>query len=129
MNVPAIKATTKGLANAMNRFAVKNKDFAEYLVYEHGLKGNVTPKFVTKAIGKAAGGWDKSGKVTQQGISQIKKLLNEWELPSNASWDDIFAVAWRKPIKPKPLVKSLTEEDMKHLGLVKDALVHKNIIA
>lgn len=59
-----LKSGVQGFANAVKRFAIKDKGFAEELAFIHGIRSDITPnalKGITKDI------FDKGGKLTKNG--------------------------------------------------------------
>ena len=65
-HVTMLKSGAQGFANAVERLAVKDKKFAEELVYMHGIRSEITPnalKGITKDM------FDKAGKLTKNGKS------------------------------------------------------------
>ena len=87
MKVKAILSTARGFANAVNRQAVQDKQFAQELVFRHGLRGDITPKSlqgITKDF------YDKSGKLTEQGKQELQRVLKEVGLTENATWDEVL---------------------------------------
>lgn len=63
MTVVALKSGIKDFAQSVNRFAVRNENFAQELVYTHGIRGNVNTKNL-KPITKDM--FDASGKLTKK---------------------------------------------------------------
>jgi len=85
--VRAILSTARGFANAVNRQAVKSKEFAEELVFKHGIRGEITPKAlegITKDF------YDKSGRLTEQGRKEIQEVLRNTGLTEKATWDEVL---------------------------------------
>lgn len=92
--VSMINAGIKGFANAVKRMAVKNKEFAQELVFEHGLRGEITPNNLRK-IGIVGGKYDKpqmyneAGKLTKSGKAEVLRVAKDLNLsPTKATWDD-----------------------------------------
>lgn len=87
MTVRALLSTARGFANAVNRQAVKNKNFAQELVFNHGIRGEITPKSlqgITKDM------FDSAGRLTQKGEAEIQRVISETGLSQNATWDQIL---------------------------------------
>lgn len=86
--VTVLKSGAQGFANAVKRLAVKDKKFAEELVYMHRIRSEITPnalKGITKDM------FDKGGKLTEKGKKEVAGLLERFNLPKNATWDDALA--------------------------------------
>ena len=86
--VTMLESGVRGFANAVKRFAVKDKKFAEELVYMHGIRSEITPnalKGITKDM------FDKAGKLTEKGKKEVTGLMRELNLPKTATWDDALA--------------------------------------
>ncbi len=76
--VAMIESGVRGFANAVKRLAVKDKEFAEELVYMHGIRSEITPnalKGITKDM------FSRSGKLTQEGKKEVVRLIKELNLP------------------------------------------------
>ena len=86
--VTMLESSARGFANAVKRLAVKDKKFAEELVYMHGIRSEITPKAL-KGITKDM--FDKGGKLSEKGRNEITRLIEEYKLPQNATWDDALA--------------------------------------
>ena len=99
--VSMLTSNAKGFAKAVNRFAMKDKRFAEELVYNHGIRGQITPKAL-KGITKDM--FDASGNLTDAGKKQINELMNTYKLPQNATWEDALQ-ALRKYKDSLPEIK------------------------
>lgn len=92
--VSMINAGIRGFANAVKRMAVKNKEFAQELVFEHGLRGEITPNNLRK-IGIVSGKYgkpqmyDEAGKLTKSGKAEVLRVAKDLNLsPTKATWDD-----------------------------------------
>ena len=59
----------KGLAQGAKLY----KDIAETMVFEQGLRGNVTDKFVRKIMPDT---FDESGELTKTGKENVKSIIN-----------------------------------------------------
>ena len=81
--VTMLKSGIKGFANAVKRTAVKDKKLAEELVYMHGIRSYTYIYF--KGITKDM--FDKGGKLTEKGQKEVAKIIREFNLPQNATWD------------------------------------------
>ena len=87
-HVTMLKSGAQGFANAVERLAVKDKKFAEELVYMHGIRSEITPnalKGITKDM------FDKAGKLTKKGKKEVTGLMKKLNLPKTATWDDALA--------------------------------------
>ena len=82
--VTMLKSGIKAFANSVKRTAVKDKKFAEELVYMHGIRSEITPKAI-KGITKDM--FDKGGKLTEKGQKEVAEIIREFNLPQNATWD------------------------------------------
>ncbi len=92
--VAMLESGVRGFTNAVKRFAVKDKKFAEELVYMHGIRSEITPnalKVITKDM------FDKSGKLTEKGKKEVARVIKDFNLPQKATWDDAFSAlkAWK----------------------------------
>lgn len=107
MTVRALLSTARGFANAVNRQAVKNKNFAQELVFNHGIRGEITPKSlqgITKDM------FDSAGRLTQKGEAEIQRVISETGLSKNATWDQILeAVGKQKEQVAKKIELVLAE--------------------
>lgn len=99
--VSMLTSNAKGFAKAVNRFAMKDKRFAEELVFNHGIRGQITPKAL-KGITKDM--FDASGSLTNAGKKQINDLISTYKLPQNATWEDALQ-ALRKYKDSLPEIK------------------------
>lgn len=100
--VQMLESGAKGFANAVKRLAVKDKKFAEELVYMHGIRSEITPnalKGITKDM------FDKSGKLTEKGKKEVKGLMERLNLPKNATWDDALAAVKASKDKSAAAIK------------------------
>ncbi len=85
--VAMLESGVRGFSNAVKRLAVKDKKFAEELVYMHGIRSEITPnalKGITKDM------FDKGGKLTEKGKKEVEGLLERFNLPQNATWDNVL---------------------------------------
>lgn len=85
--VQAAEAGVRGFANAVRRMAIKDKGFCQKLVFNHGIRGEITPnalKGLTKDM------FDASGKLTEKGSKEVSRMIEEFRLPKNATWDHIL---------------------------------------
>ncbi len=99
--VSILKAGIRGFANAVKKTAVNDKKFAEELVYMHGIRSNITPNALRKS-GLTKDLFDKGGKLTQKGQNEVKGIIQDLDLPKNASWYDVFkAIRKYKDAIPK----------------------------
>ena len=99
--VAMIESGVRGFANAVKRLAVKDKKFAEELVFMHGIRSEITPnalKGITKDM------FSRSGKLTQEGKKEVVRLIKELNLPKNATWDEALAAAKASKEKVKQLI-------------------------
>lgn len=107
MTVRALLSTARGFANAVNRQAVKNKNFAQELVFNHGIRGEITPKTlqgITKDM------FDSAGRLTQKGEAEIQRVISQTGLSKNATWDQILeAVGKQKEQVAKKIELVLAE--------------------
>ena len=102
MKVRALLSTAKGFANAVGRRAVQDKQFAQELVYQHGIRGNITPKNL-KVITKDM--FDASGKLTERGATEVQSILSETGLSQNATWDQIIEAVAKMKQNAVPVAK------------------------
>lgn len=72
-NVSILKADINDFRKNFTLGAKKYKDVAENMVFEQGLRGNVTDQFIRKIM---PDNFDKSGKLTQTGKENIKSAIN-----------------------------------------------------
>lgn len=102
--VQAIQSTIRGLSNAVKRFAVKDKKFAEEIVYSP-LKGEISKalKQVTKDM------FQKNGKLSQSGKNEISSVIKELGLSKSATWDDIL-LATKKSKENLPKLQKIEIE-------------------
>lgn len=98
--VQAAEAGVRGFANAVGRMAVKDKEFTQELVFRHGIRGEITP---TALKGLTKDMFDASGKLTEKGSKEVNRLIEEFNLPKNATWDQIIQAVSesKKAIKEK----------------------------
>ena len=99
----AAKSGIKAFSNAVNRLAIKDKAFAEELVFRHKIRGEINPnalKQITKDM------FEKSGKLTTKGQQEVNHLIERFKLPKNATWDDILAAL--KSSKAEVIAKVVT---------------------
>ena len=110
MVVKALESGVQGFANAVKRFAIKDKAFAEELAFIHNIRSEITPKAlrqITKDM------FDKAGKMTESGRQEIQEIISSHGLSKNATWEEILqAVAQRKQqmrvkLVDIPVVKAL----------------------
>ncbi len=86
--VAALKSGIKAFANAVRREAVQNKKFTEELVYNHGIRSEITPnalKGITKDM------FTPAGKLSESGSNEVKSIIKEFGLSQNATWSDILS--------------------------------------
>ena len=94
--VAAINATTRGYANAFKRQAILNPEVAQELVFDGGLRGEVTPTFVKNWANSS---WakepifDSKGRLTEFGQKGIRRAIQDLGLPENASLDEIMSAS------------------------------------
>lgn len=108
-----LQSGIRGFANAVKRAAVKDKGFAEELVYIHGLRSDITPNSLRK-IGLTEDIFGNGGKLTKEGQKEVRRIIKELDLPKNATWEDAFAAIRRYkenlPKIPKLEIPKLKEE-------------------
>lgn len=104
MTVKILQTGIKALSNATNRLAVKDKAFAQELVFLHGIKGKITPKAL-KESGITKDMFGATGKLTESGKKEVTRMIKGLGLKDNATWDDIYASlkASKEAIKIEPL--------------------------
>ena len=108
--VAMLKSGVRGFANAVKRLAVKDKKFAEELVFMHGIRSEITPnalKGITQDM------FSKSGKLTQEGKKEVVRLIKELNLPKNATWDEALAAAKASKEKVKQLIPLTDLQELK----------------
>ena len=120
-----LQSGIRGFANAVKRAAVKDKGFAEELVYIHGLRSDITPNSLRKLGLK--GMFNNEGKLTKNGQKEVRRIIKELNLPKNATWDDAFAsrsavINYKKSVMeiPKteiPKLKEFNIAEFKNLKL------------
>lgn len=113
-----LESGARGFANAVKRLAVKDKKFAEELVYMHGIRSEITPnalKEITKDM------FCKGGKLTEKGKKEVAGLLERFNLPKNATWDDALTAV--RASKEKLAAKI----NLKHLNIPDFSKVAKKI--
>ena len=86
MPVSALNSNMFDYVKALNRIAAKHKKVAEILVYQEGLRGNVTPKFVRHLDNRnEIRTFDDNFNFTKESISEIAQLIKEHKLPGDAT--------------------------------------------
>jgi uncharacterized protein YkvS len=86
MPVSALNSNMFDYVKALNRIAMKHKKVAEILVFQEGLKGNVTPKFVRHIDNKnSVRTFDSNFNFTKESLAEITELLKEHKLPGDAT--------------------------------------------
>ena len=116
--VTMLESGVRGFANAVKRLAVKDKKFAEELVYMHGIRSEITPnalKGITKDM------FDKAGKLTEKGKKEVTGLMRELNLPKTATWDDALAAVRAYKEKVAMNIKSIKMK----LNEIPNAIVKK----
>ena len=99
MIVRALFSTNRGFANAVNRYAIRCKDFAEELVFNQGIRDKITPKALKELAGDY---YDKSGRLTEIGKKELLSMIQRFSLPKNATWDQLLPfITGEKPAPAK----------------------------
>ena len=86
MPVSALNSNMFDYVKALNRIAAKHKKVAEILVYQEGLRGNVTPQFVRHIDNKnEIRTFDNDFNFTKESIAEMAELIKEHGLPGDAT--------------------------------------------
>ncbi len=111
--VSMLQSGVRAFANAVKKTAIKDKKFAEELVYMHGIKSEITPKAL-RGITKDM--FDKGGKLTEKGKNEVTRLIKELNLPENATWEEALGALRRyKENLPKIEIPQLPKFDFKKI--------------
>ena len=87
-HVQALESGAKGFANAVKRFAIKDKAFAEELAFIHNIRSEINPKSL-KPLTRDK--FDSAGRMTEEARQQIASEIQELGLPKTATWEDILS--------------------------------------
>ena len=87
-HVQALESGAQGFANAVKRFAIKDKAFAEELAFIHNIRSEINPKSL-KPLTKDK--FDSAGRMTEKARQQLASEIQALGLPKTATWEDILS--------------------------------------
>lgn len=87
-HVQALESGVQGFANAVKRFAIKDKAFAEELAFIHNIRSEINPKSL-KPLTRDK--FDSAGRMTEKARQQLAFEIQELGLPKTATWEDILS--------------------------------------
>lgn len=116
-NVPAISASLGNYTEAIQHQAIRNKQFAQELVFHYGLEGEITDSFVQGIVStKTHEFFDPNGRITKFGQQEIRRVTQGLGLNPNASVAEIIEAKCEKTIMQKlgklkklPLLKNVVK--------------------
>lgn len=105
MRVSMLESGIRDVRKALNLYARKDKSFAERLVYNNGVHGDISMKVIVENLGCDI--FDKQGKMTEDGYETVKEIIKNNRLQNDADWYQAIMVSHKNWLaSPNPSTKN-----------------------
>lgn len=95
--ISMITSSIKDATRAVTKYAQLDKSFAERLVFDNAIDGNIGYSTIYKNLGFDI--FDRSGVITDEGLECVKSIIKNNNLEHNSTWFEALKVSHQKWLK------------------------------